>query len=182
MKHHKGLTFIEVLVSLVILATGILGAVAMQASAKKGSFDAMQRSIASAYAQDILERMRSNSSDIITLESYEGVYGNGGVSIPSVRCNAQGALCSSVEMKTNDLYEWERSLMGADVTEESKFKGSLADAQGCIEHTDNFVTVVIAWQGRTSTKDSADTENELSKSCGRTNNKRRQTVVSAFIF
>ncbi len=32
MRKQSGLTFIEVLVSLVILATGILGAVAMQAS------------------------------------------------------------------------------------------------------------------------------------------------------
>ena len=54
------MTFIEVLIALVILIMGILGAVAMQATAKKGSFDAMQRSVASALAQDIIERMRGN--------------------------------------------------------------------------------------------------------------------------
>ena len=65
-KSQKGMTFIEVLVALLILVTGILGAVAMQATAKKGSFDAMQRSVASALAQDILERMRSNDSTALS--------------------------------------------------------------------------------------------------------------------
>ena len=65
-----GMTFIEVLIALVIMVTGILGAVAMQATAKKGSFDAMQRALASALAQDIIERMRSN--DATTLANYAG--------------------------------------------------------------------------------------------------------------
>ena len=61
---QKGMTFIEVLIALVIMVTGILGAVAMQATAKKGSFDAMQRSLASSLAQDIIERMRSNNATL----------------------------------------------------------------------------------------------------------------------
>ncbi|WP_448246016.1 type IV pilus modification protein PilV [Thalassotalea agariperforans] len=182
MRKQSGLTFIEVLVSLVILATGILGAVAMQASAKKGSFDAMQRSIASAYAQDIIERIRSNASDEATLDSYQGTYGNDSLDAPAPRCNSIGSLCTSAQMRANDLYEWERRLMGADVTEGSNLKGGLIDAQGCIEHKDNSITVVIAWQGRVSTKDSADSENNLSKSCGTGGDKRRQIIVNAFVF
>ncbi|MCI2283138.1 type IV pilus modification protein PilV [Colwellia sp. MSW7] len=67
-KKQRGMTFIEVLVSLFIMVTGILGAVAMQANAKKGSFDAMQRSLASSLTQDIIERMRSN--DFNTIGAY----------------------------------------------------------------------------------------------------------------
>jgi type IV pilus assembly protein PilV len=66
------MSFIEVLIALVILVTGILGAVAMQATAKKGSLDALQRSIASALTQDILERMRSN--DVNELNNYANTY------------------------------------------------------------------------------------------------------------
>ena len=70
-QRQNGMTFIEVIIAMVILVVGILGAVAMQASAKKGSFDAMQRSIASALAQDILERMRSNNAGALNL--YNGL-------------------------------------------------------------------------------------------------------------
>ncbi|MFB1015737.1 MAG: hypothetical protein QMC51_08795 [Alteromonadaceae bacterium] len=44
----------------------------MQATAKKGSLDALQRSIASALTQDILERMRSN--DVNELNNYANTY------------------------------------------------------------------------------------------------------------
>lgn len=185
---QKGMTLIEVLVALVILVTGILGAVAMQASAKKGSFDAMQRSVASSLAQDIIERMRSNDSDIITLESYQGVYGAVLNTLPATRCNSAAALCSSAQMAINDLYEWEVKLMGADVIAGGKNAGGLVGATGCISHDNNEVTVVVSWQGRVSTADGYDADNNsaaaatLANSCGTTGSKRRQVAVEAFVY
>jgi len=185
---HKGMTLIEVLVALVILVTGIFGAVAMQASAKKGSFDAMQRSVASALAQDIIERMRSNDSDILVLESYQGVYGAVLNSVPSVRCNSVASLCTTAQMVTNDLYEWEVKLMGADVTTGAKKAGGLVGATGCISHDENAITVVISWQGRVTTSDGYDADNNstaaatLANSCGTSGNKRRQVAIEAFVY
>jgi len=185
---QSGMTLIEVLVSLVILVTGIFGAVAMQASAKKGSFDAMQRSVASALAQDIIERMRSNNSDVFTLESYEGAYGAALNAVPVIRCNSAAASCSSSQMVINDLYEWEVKLVGADVTVGGKNAGGLVGATGCISHNNNEVTVVISWQGRVSTADGYNADNNsaiaatLANSCGTTGSKRRQVAVEAFVY
>ncbi len=173
----RGMTFIEVLVALFILVTGILGAVAMQASAKKGSFDAMQRSLASALAQDIIERMRANDAD--SLADYAKTdYGASLDSVPSKRCNSAGNVCTPAEMVINDMYEWELALMGADVlqgTAKSK-AGGLVGARGCIAQAANAVTVVISWQGRVDISDSKKVA-----SCGTAGNKRRQIVVEAFI-
>lgn len=181
MKKQIGMTFIEVLVALVILSTGILGAVAMQATAKKGSFDAMQRAIASAYAQDIIEKIRANQSDTATLASYAGTFGDGGQSA-GLRCNTVASICNPAQMVTNDLYEWEQRLQGADVKNGVKNAGGLVDARGCIEHNDNAITVVVSWQGRASTKDSADADYALENNCGSKTDKRRQLVVNAFIY
>lgn len=182
MKKQTGMTFIEVLVALVILTTGILGAVAMQASAKKGSFDAMQRSIASAYAQDIIEKIRGNRADILILSGYTGTFGNGSQSLPNPRCNSVASLCTSTQMIAHDLYEWEQRLDGADVTLSGINAGGLVDARGCIQHNDNAVTVVISWQGRVSTQDSADEDFGLENDCGSKTDKRRQLLVNAFIY
>jgi len=182
MRKHQGISFIEVLVSLVVLSTGIIGAVAMQASAKKGSFDAMQRSMASALAQDIIERMRSNDSDPASLENYQGTYGDGSLSAPSNRCNDPDNPCNSLEMVSNDLYEWEQKLRGSYVTQGSKSLGGLIGARGCVDHTNQSVTVVVSWQGRVSSQDSADSDNTLAFNCGSATDKRRQVEVSAFIF
>ena len=179
-KHSQGMTFIEVLVALFIMITGILGAVAMQATVKKGSFDAMQRSLASALAQDIIERMRGN--DPSSLDSYQGVYGNKNLSAPSVRCNSVTTLCTPAQMVTNDLYEWEQNLQGANVQAAGNNAGGLIAALGCISHSANSVTVVVTWQGREATSDGASNNSSVAQSCGSSSNKRRQVVVNGFIY
>lgn len=174
-KKQKGMTFIEVLIALVIMVTGILGAVAMQATAKKSSFDAMQRSLASSLAQDIIERMRSN--DAAALGSYVGTdYGVALNDVPGKRCNTSAGLCSTAEMATNDQYEWELALMGADVKNGTKNTGGLVDARACISVNNNAVTVVVTWQGRT------ELVNGSTESCGDTGSQRRQVLLEAFVF
>lgn len=180
---QAGITFIEVLVSFFILSTGILGAVAIQTSAQKGSFDAMQRSVASMYAQNIIERIRSNDSEPDILERYEGTYGvSSNLSIPATLCNSVASLCSAEEMVTNDLYEWEQLLQGADVTFGDVNAGGLVQSNGCIEHSNNSVTVVVSWESRVSTVDAANNNGELESGCGADSNNRRQVVLETFIY
>lgn len=180
---QAGVTFIEVLVSFFILATGILGAVAVQASAQKGSFDAMQRSVATMYAQNIIERIRSNDSDTTVLERYEGTYGvSSNLGIPAKLCNNIANLCTAEEMVSNDLYEWEQLLQGADVTFGNANAGGLVQSNGCIEHSNNSVTVVVSWESRVSTIDAANAGDALESGCGAASNQRRQIVFETFIY
>jgi len=177
------MTLIEVLIALVLLVTSILGAVAMQASAKKGSFDAMQRSLASSLAQDIIERMRGNNTTIgaNVLDGYNGTYGVVGLGVPANRCNTSNSLCTAVELITNDLYEWEQGLMGADVKDSTVNKGGLVGVVGCINHSNGNVSVAISWEGREETSDGAADNATFGIECGTSTNKRRQILISAFI-
>lgn len=170
-----GMTFIEVLIALVILVTGILGAVAMQATAKKGSFDAMQRSLASSLAQDIVERMRGNNSDTLALYAANSPYGSGKITSPPT-CNSSASLCTPTQMLTHDLYGWEQSLMGAGVTNGSNNVGGLVGGIGCLSVTGNSVTVVITWQGKASYSDA-----NKAAGCGTESETRRQVVIETFI-
>ena len=170
-----GMTFIEVLVALVIISTGILGAVALQATAKQGSFDAMQRSLASSLAQDIIARMRANAPT--NLAAYVGSdYGDSLDGVPATRCNSSVALCTPAQLAANDRYEWELALMGGDVTSSLGNAGGLINATGCIAQNGNAVTVVVSWQAKTSMTDAAKADG-----CGTAGAKRRQVVMQAFI-
>jgi len=178
-KKQLGMSFIEVLVALVILVTGILGAVAMQATAKQGSFDAMQRSLASSLAQDIIARMRANAPIIspeLTLNTYaRNDYGTA-LDVPGDRC-ATVAGCNAGQMIANDMFEWELALMGADVLAGGENAGGLVGAAACITQNVNSYTVVVSWQAKSSTTDSAV------NACGAAGSvNRRQVVVQAFIF
>ena len=170
-----GMTFIEVLIALFIMVTGILGAVAMQATAKKGSFDAMQRSLASALAQDIVERMRGNDSTTLALYAANSPYGSGKIaSAPT--CNSAAALCTSTQMVTYDLYGWEQSLMGAGAISGANNVGGLVGGIGCVSVNGNEVTVVVTWQGKAKYADA-----NKAAGCGTASNTRRQVVIDAFI-
>lgn len=179
LKKQQGMTFIEVIVALVIIVTGILGSVAMQATAKQGSFDAMQRSLASSLAQDIIARMRAHAPSVtpnLTLSTYAvSTYGSGDHDKPENRCNSVAA-CTADDMVANDMYEWELALMGETVTE--GIVGGLVGGRGCIAQNGNTYTVVVSWQGRTKTVD-AGLGNDA---CGINGSKRRQVVIQAFIF
>jgi len=177
-KLQSGMTFLEVLIALVILVTGILGAVALQAVAKKSSFDTMQRSLASSLAQDIIERMRGNDSTNITAYQVGSPYGAG--SPAPTDCNQLANNCSSDDITAHDLYEWEQSLIGTGTTIGLLNVGGLVDGVGCITVVDNAVTVAISWQGRTKLADGASSSSGDTL-CGTAGDKRRQVVVNAFV-
>lgn len=172
---QKGMTFIEVLIALVIMVTGILGAVAMQATAKKGSFDAMQRSLASSLAQDIVERMRGNDSTTLALYAANSPYGSEKIVSPPT-CNSAVDLCTPTQMVTHDLYGWEQSLMGASATNDGTNVGGLVGGIGCLTVNGNAVTVVVTWQGKAKFTDAKKAD-----SCGTSTNTRRQIVLEAFV-
>lgn len=171
----KGMTLIEVLIALVILVTGILGTVALQVTAKKASFDAMQRSLASSLVQNIVERMRSN--DASALDQYAGSdYGEVLNTLPGKRCNMPDSLCTTTQRVANDQYEWELALMGADSKKNTQNRAGLIKVRACISIHYNEVTVLIVWQGKTPSV-SAHIE-----SCGENIKSRRQVLLPAFIF
>ncbi len=176
---EQGMTFIEVLIALVIMVTGILGAVAMQATAKKGSFDAMQRSLASSLAQDIVEKIRVNTVGTLggnlALYAANSPYGSG-VIAEAPTCNSGAALCTPAQMVAHDLFSWEQALMGAGAQNEGNNVGGLVGGIGCLSVNGNQVTVVVTWQGKAKYTDANRAEG-----CGTKADTRRQVVVQAFI-
>jgi type IV pilus assembly protein PilV len=172
---QQGLTFIEIIIALVIIVTGILGAVALQATAKKSSFDAMQRSLASSLAQDMIARIRANN--VTNLADYaRNDFGVALDAVPATNCNQANAPCNAAQILASDIFEWERSLLGNDVTNNGANAGGLVGGRGCIFRNGNAITVVVSWQGREEISDNA-----INQDCGAAGAKRRQVVVQAFI-
>jgi type IV pilus assembly protein PilV len=177
--HQSGFTFIEVMIAFFILATGIIGTVAMQAVAKKNSFDATQRAQALSMANDIIERIRANSS---VAANYNGTtFGQGEIAAPNPRCQVPGVNCSSVQVAANDRFEWDQRLTGNDVRRDLAATGGISEASGCVNFNANGdLIVVVSWRGRDAIRDAADSTGEVN--CGAASSERRQVVVSTFIW
>lgn len=65
MKNQRGLSLIEVMVAVFVLATGLLGLGALQARSLVYSQSAYYRSVAADLAADLADRIRANRSPII---------------------------------------------------------------------------------------------------------------------
>jgi type IV pilus assembly protein PilV len=144
----SGSSLIEVLVGILILAVGILGMAAMQLSAKRIGFDAMQRSIATSLAHDILERMRSNP-DVLS----EYVINNLGVASVEPLPNCITVVCNAAQLAAHDLWEWEQSLIGVqEQVIDGTPAGGLVNPRACITENNGLVTVAITWKGFQTTE------------------------------
>lgn len=165
-QRQSGVTMLEVLITVFILAVGLLGIAALQLMSKRSNFESVQRTTASMLAQGVIERMRANPAALNvyagTLENVPGeITGNTYPSAPNPDC--QTAPCTnSAEMAAADLYYFEQGLIGA--TEKigvADNVGGLKSPIACLASgvpaalTDRsgHYRITIAWRGQTALSD-----------------------------
>ncbi|QIR15200.1 type IV pilus modification protein PilV [Shewanella aestuarii] len=176
---RNGFSLIEVMVSLVILVIGLIGIFNLHIVAKKGSFESFQQTQASYYANDIINRMRLNVSQ---LASYSGTY-NGSLSSTKACDVAVGAnsICSNVETRLWDLYQWERSFQGDNEISNEIGVGGLDSATACISVSGSDVSVVMTWRGIRETSDGGADRSQAVKECGVSDKRRRAYEINTVI-
>jgi len=171
-QHGGGMT--ETLVAAFVFAIGILGMGALQMTAKRTSYDALQRSQATALAHDIIERMRNNAGQ---LGSYVVDELGGGTIDTEPSPNCKTATCSAAQLAAHDIWEWEQALDGASEILSGTSVGGLVSPKACITNTAGAVVVAIAWKGYD------DLGNPTGSTCGEglnlygTNEAQRQLLV-----
>ncbi|MFD2097237.1 type IV pilus modification protein PilV [Corallincola platygyrae] len=186
MKYHSrsstrqaGFSMLELLIAILVLVIGILGVGMLQSVAKRGVFEASQRTMATVLANDIIERMRTNRAQALA-SRYDGNFGGGTQSAPR-DCSGFAASCNSAEVTLHDLYVWEQMLDGADVKEGGSNISGLTDVTGCIQQVNGTVTVVVAWHGLTKLSDAGSNKSDFAKNCGTSGEHRRMLTVETFI-
>lgn len=148
-RRQIGMGLIEVMVAVLIFAVGLLGMAAMQLAAKKSSYEATQRSIATSLSRDILERMRSNPEQLAAYVATDVGDTSSPPATPGTDCAA--ATCNPAQLAAYDLYEWYQLLIGAsekiDIAGTVSNAGGLVEPRACISDADGLVSVAIAWRG-----------------------------------
>ena len=148
-KRCRGTTMMEVLVSMFILSIGVLGVAGLQVTAKRSNFEATQRATAAALAQDIIERMRSNSEQLGIYTSAGAGRTIDGTSMPVLDCSTD---CGPATLAQYDLYELEHAANGVAEQAAGSNVGGLALPTTCISGPDGgsgIYSIAIAWRGMT---------------------------------
>jgi type IV pilus assembly protein PilV len=137
--YQKGFGLLEVLVTLVILAIGLLGLAGLQATGLKNNLSAYHRSQATQLSYEIADRMRANVAGISSYVS--------GTPTATASCGTTTG-CSAENMAKNDLFEWNAVL--ADV---------LPSGVGTITQSGAIYSISVTWD---DDRDGTSTEFETS--------------------
>ncbi len=126
---QPGFSLLEILITMLIIAVGLMGFAAMMINSEKNNRIAMQRSLATLYAYDIIDCMRVNQAAALV-----GAYTLGSF----------GEILTGTTVAASDVNLWQESLSTA-----------LPLGKGKITFTGNTVTVQIQWAETVGASDSA---------------------------
>jgi type IV pilus assembly protein PilV len=132
---QRGASMIEVLVTMVIIAFGLLGMAGLQVRLQTSELEAYQRSQALLLLNDMSSRIsvnRLNANSYVTGTTY-----GSGMTCPT----------STTTTLNRDLKEWCESLQGAAETTGSAKQGAMVGGRGCIESIGGDFMITVAWQG-----------------------------------
>lgn len=121
---QRGVTLVELLITVVILSVGLLGTAALHLVSLRNNVDAHMRSQASALAADIADRMRTNRN----------VARGGGYTA------AVGSSPSGGTQAVADVTQWRASIALL-----------LPNGNGSIATNGNVVTITVSWLERLTT-------------------------------
>lgn len=135
----RGVSLIEVLVTIVILAVGLLGLAGLQMRLQSSEVEAYQRTQASLLLEDIANWMGANRKNAAS-------YATGSAN-PLGTGDSQPATCAGGGQGF-DSCQWSNVLKGAAEQSGSNNVGAMIGARGCIENlgADQF-QITVVWQG-----------------------------------
>ncbi len=136
---QRGITMIEVLVSMFILVIGLLGLAALQSRLQVSEMESYQRAQALILLDDMANRIminRKNAANYVT-----------GTSTP-LGPGACPTVTSASSVQEIDANEWCNALQGAAETSTAGNVGAMIGARGCVTNpATNEYLVTGAWQG-----------------------------------
>jgi type IV pilus assembly protein PilV len=140
---QRGMTLLEVLISMVICAFGLLGFVALQARAAGTEFESFQRSQALVLVQDMVNRLNANRGNAASYVT-AGLIGDGAIQDCSGKTGADYDLC-----------DWANMIRGSTETRGGASMGAMMSARGQISRvstlagqtTTHAFTVCVVWRG-----------------------------------
>jgi type IV pilus assembly protein PilV len=113
MRRQSGITLIEVLIAVLVLAIGLLGIAGLQTSAMTTNYTSYQYTQASILAQSMLERIRANRAAYANGNSY---YNLSAGTAPTAGTDCSSGTCSAQDQANWDMGVWYAQITGNAVT------------------------------------------------------------------
>ncbi len=166
---HRGFSMVEVLVSVLILAFGVLSMGGLQLSTLRSTQNSGKAAIAATLGKDYSEMMRSNASvsnntsTVATVNPYLfDTYDAGSfTATPSVNCTT--STCGTAQIATLHVADWAQRVAlqlpsgRAVVCRDSNPKDSSGVNKWACDNTGNLVTIKLGWEAKLDSKERGTT-------------------------
>lgn len=136
---QRGASMIEVLVTIVIVAFGLLGLAGLQGRLQSSEMESYQRSQALLLLNDMANRIATNRSNAVEYVTTAASPLGAGMACPT----------ATTDLVDRDLLEWCNALQGAGETTGGSNVGAMIGGRGCVEVAGSNYLVTVAWQGLT---------------------------------
>jgi type IV pilus assembly protein PilV len=162
----RGFSLLEVMVAVFVLAVGLVSVGGLQFTSKRSNFEAVQRATAAMLAQDMMERMRANPSQLHIYNDggqrvLTGAFADPAFDAGTVTCEA--AACTPGVLAQYDFFLFDRAVAGVSERNGAINTGGLVSPTACITGPPPDVTtgaaapgvytVAVAWRGSTRLSD-----------------------------
>jgi len=150
----SGYVLLEVLISIIILAVGLLGVAKLQASTRQLEMESYQRAQAVILLQDMVARISANRASAscyaITDPAAGAPYLGTGAAAPT-NCASGAGKALQQATAVADLAAWQALLVGSaeqDANSNTNI-GAMIGARGCVSYdaAADLYVVTVAWQG-----------------------------------
>jgi type IV pilus assembly protein PilV len=130
-RNQQGFSLIEVLVAIFIMAVGLFGLASLQMVSLQNINSTQSRTLATDYAYDMAERMRSNRT-AMTAGNYDAIVLDGNETDPG--CTS----CTPDKAAEYDVYQWGQQIAG------------LPNGSGSITKNGNEHEITVSWDEQES--------------------------------
>ena len=167
--YSSGFGMIEVLVSLILLLTGLLGIISLITRAQQAELESYQRVQALVLLEDMASRINANRKLASTYK--ELAVGT-----------SETVTCPGTTLTEQDACQWHTALLGAAEKKSGASIGAMIGARGCVfelDSTNHIYMVSVAWQGLSRT--AAPTDNPACGTATDYGNAAQRRVVTTVL-
>ncbi len=162
-----GYALVETMVTVVVIAFGLLGVAGLVSRSFVTEAEATQRTQAALLLQDMASRMEANRANVV-----QYVTGDNGITGYEIVNNAKSVVScdQAAPLVERDRCDWGRLIAGVEERIAGQTASVLVGGIGCVYELDAFnrvYAISVAWQGPSAGADAIVNDNFAPTGCGR---------------
>lgn len=143
-RHQRGITLLESMIAIVLVALGVLGILGVQLRTLADTQTSVRRAQAIRLIEDLSERMKANPSALVAgvMQGYETGWGDVEGAVPD--CAA--AACTPADLARADMVQWKATVASTLPLGDASVFAVAVPVAGAADNTRAQLAVMVSWR------------------------------------